>query len=158
MASTNHIIDNALLPWYPPQPGYNTCCPVNQIYQTLPPSSPNFPTQWETTAVGPSSIKHIYSGVPNWYPIRKITRPVGTLYEHDYSQFNETGVGVGKRRSYHYKAYPLTNRDAKEVTPYADYLLPYMDPTSWTHYPVIRDATVNSSLQIHPYPYVPDRT
>lgn len=163
MTSTNQIaIQNPYNPVYPQQPGYTSNCPVNEIYQTLPPSSPivtgENPTRWETTAVGPASIKHLYSGIPNWYPIRRITRPVNTLYGHDYSQFHETGVGRGKRISYNYKVYPFTNRNVREVHKYADYILPYMDWSNWTKHPVRRDSTVNSPLQNQPYPYIPDRT
>lgn len=157
MTSTNQIaIQNPLNPYYPEQPGYSSKCGVNQIYQTLPPSSPHNTTYWETTAVGPSSIKHLYTGVPNYYPYREITRPVGTMYEHDYSQFHESGVGRGKRISRHYKVYPFTNRNVREVRDYADYMLPYMDFRAWTKYPVERDSSLNSSLQFHPRAYTPD--
>lgn len=154
MTSTNRIaIQDALNPYYPSQPGNCKGCPVNQIYQTLPPSSPNYPTAWETTATGPSTMKHIYTGIPNYYPLMKITRPVGTLYEHDYSQFHNTGVGRGKRISYHYKPYPLTDRNVRETREYADFILPYMDTRTFTKYPIQRDSTVNSDLHYHPYPY-----
>jgi hypothetical protein len=131
-------------------------CGVNQIYQSLPPSSPHNPTYWETTAAGPSTIKHLYSGIPNWYPFQKITRPVGTLYEHDYSQFHETGSGKGKRISYHYKPYPLTDRNVRETREYADVILPYMDIRNFIKYPIQRDSTLNSSLQSQPQAYIPD--
>lgn len=159
MTSTNRIaIQNALNPQYPRQPLYNPYCGVNQIYQTIPSSSPHPPTAWETTAVGPASMKHIYTGIPNWYPYMKITRPVGTMYEHDYSQFHNSGVGQGKRISYQYKVYPFTDRNVRESREYADYVLPYMDFRDWEKYPIIRDASLNSSLQTHPYPYIPDPT
>nr|QBK84792.1 MAG: uncharacterized protein LCDPAC01_02730 [Pithovirus LCDPAC01] len=156
--SNQIAIQNAYDPVYPAQPGYNPNCGINEIYQTIPSSSPHNRTNWEHTAVGPSSIKHLYTGIPNWYPIRKITRPVGTLYEHDYSQFHETGVGKGKRISYQYKPYPLTDINVREVHEYADYMLPYMDFRAWTKYPVRRDASVNSPLQTYPQAYIPDRT
>lgn len=159
MTSTNQIaIQNALNPSYPEQPQQNPGCGINEIYQSLPSSSPHNPTEWETTAVGPSSIKHLYSGIPNWYPYRRITRPVGTMYEHDYSQFHESGVGRGKRISYQYKVYPLTNRNVRETRVYSDYMLPYMDSRDWTRHPVKRDSSINSSLQYHPQAYIPDRT
>lgn len=151
-------IQNALNPYYPKQPGFAPDCGINEIYQSLPSSSPHSPTTWESTAVGPSSIKHLYTGIPNWYPYRRITRPTGTMYEHDYSQFHESGVGRGKRISYQYKVYPFTNRNARETRVYADYILPYMDYRNWTKHPVQRDTTLNSPLQTHPYPYIPDRT
>jgi len=159
MTSTNKIaIQNALDPVYPKQPGYDPYCPINQIYQSLPSSSPHPPTGWQTTAVGPASIKHLYTGIPNWYPMQSITRPVGTMYEHDYSQFHEVGAaGRGKRISYQYKVYPFTNRNVRETRIYSDYILPYMDWQSLVNHPVQRDQSLNSSLQTEPQPYVPDR-
>jgi hypothetical protein len=157
MTSTNRIaIQNGLNPYYPPQPDYSPKCGINEIYQTLPSSSPHSPTAWETTAASPSTIKHLYTGIPNWYPYQTITRPMGTMYEHDYSQFHETGVGVGKRIGYQYKVYPFTNRNARETHLYADALLPYMDTREWERYPVIHDASLNSSLQYEPKAYTPD--
>ena len=160
MTSTNKIpIQNALEPRYPSQPAFEPGCPNNQIYQTLPPSSINewsSPTLWERTAVGPTSMKHLYTGIPNWYPYQRIDRPIGTLYEHDYSQFHKTGVGRGKRISYQYKAYPLTNRNVRETRLYADYMLPYMDWSEMVKHPVKRDSTLNSPLQYGPYPFYPE--
>ncbi len=154
MTSTNQIaIQNALDPVYPEQPLYSPFCGVNKIYQTLPPSSPHNPTYWETTAVGPASVKHLYTGVPNYYPYQRITRPVGTMYEHDYSQFHESGVGRGKRISYQYKVYPFTNRNVRETRDYADYMLPYTDTRPLVKYPVERDSSVNSPLQTYPFAY-----
>ena len=155
MAYNQVSLQNPLSPIYPEQPAFRPGCFVNEIYQSLPPSSPNYPTSWETTAVGPASLKHLYSGIPNWYPIQMINRPVGTMYEHDYSQFHETGVGKGKRISYQYKAYPFTNRNVREVRMYADHILPY--PTWSTKHSVQRDSTLNSSLQYQPYAYDPER-
>ena len=152
----NHpVVLNPLAPYYPQQPEHEGCCDVNQIYQSLPPSSPNFPTAWRYTAANPSTIKHIYTGEPNWYPFMKIAQPVGTLYEHDYSQFHENGVGTGKRISYQYKPYPLTDRSVRETHEYADYMLPPIDMRALQKHPVRRDASVNSPLQYHPKPYVP---
>ena len=160
MTSTNKVsIQNALDPKYPSQPIFNKNCPINQIYQSLPPSSINsssYPTLWERTAAGPTSIKHLYTGIPNWYPFQTIDRPIGTMYEHDYSQFHETGVGKGKRISYQYKAYPLTNRNVRETRIYADYMLPYMELQNFVKHPVKRDSTLNSSLQNRPYPFYPE--
>jgi len=154
-----NVLQDAFNPYYPQQPAFDPNCDVNELYQSLPPGnlSPQGPTAWESTAAGPSSIKHLYTGIPNWYPIRKITRPVNTLYGHDYSQFHQTGVGKGKRISYTYKPYPLTDRNVREVNVYGDYILPYMDFRAWTKHPVRRDASVNSYLHYHPNPYIPDR-
>lgn len=155
MTSTNLIaIQDALDPVYPIQPPYNPGCTNNQIYQTLPsartPTSEaqgpydviGGPTRWETTAAGPTSIKHLYTGIPNWYPNIHDHHPVGTMYEHDYSQFHTSGVGRGKRISYQYKLYPFTNRNVRERREYADYMLPYMDTRDWAKHPVVRDTTL----------------
>ena len=157
---SNKIIADYYNPGYPAQPPYHPGCGVNEIYKTIPPTPPYAPgegTEFETTAVGPSSIKHLYSGIPNFYPYRRITRPVNSLYGHDYSQYHSHGAqGKGKRISYHYKVYPLTNRHAREVQEYSDELLPYMDMSEWTKHPVRRDASVNSPLQDYPQAYIPD--
>lgn len=151
---SNKIQVNAYDPYYPKQPDFNPNCGTNELYQTIPegPAEAFYtPTAWETVAAGPASIKHLYTGVPNYYPPRKITRPVDTLYGHDYSQYHRTGVGRGKRISYQYKVYPLTNRNVREERVYADYVLPYMDISNWTHHPVIRDNSLNSPLQTFPF-------
>jgi len=148
---TNPVIQNALNPMYPTQPGYCTSCPVNTTYQTLPPE-----VAWETIAFNPT-VKHLYSGVPNYYPYQRITRPVGTLYEQDFSQIYDIGSSTGKRMSYQPKLYPFTNRNIKEVREYSDQTLPYMDWRAWTKHEVKRDSSLNSGLFTFPNKYVPDR-
>lgn len=159
--ATNQIpLQNALNPVYPISPKYCSSCGVNTVYKTLPLGDN---TRWETVAVSPT-MKHLYPNktTPNYYPFQRITRPVGTLYEHDYSQFNSNSTtngksGIGKRTSYQYKVYPFTNRNVKEVSEYSDTMLPYMDWESWTKYPVIRDNSLNSHLHTFPNTYIPDR-
>jgi hypothetical protein len=157
-SSRNRInIQNALEPDYPQQPKYNKMCPVNQIYKTIPTGSDaDYPTEWKRTAVGPASVKHLYSGIPNWYPIQTISRPVGTMYEHDYSQFHKSGAGKGKRISYHYKVYPFTDRHVRETKDYADYILPYPVYKDKFKRPVKRDNNLNSTMQYQPYAYSSD--
>jgi hypothetical protein len=165
MTSRNKIaIHNALEPNYPQQLEYNPMCPINQIYKTLPYNSygsdescgsDESSVKWERTAVGPASVKHLYSGIPNWYPIQTISRPVETMYGRDNSQFHKSGVGRGKRISYHHKVYPFTDRHVREVKDYANYMLPY--PTWNDKNPVIRDANLNSSMQYQPYAYSSDK-
>ncbi len=128
-------------PSYPQQPCYDGNCGVNEIYKTLPAKTRDgTPWPWERIASGPSSIKHIYTGIPNWYPIRRINRPVGTMYESDFGLYE----AFGKRSSYHWKAYPLTHRNAREVRVYKDEILPYMDNESWTRHPIRWDASLNN--------------
>ncbi len=153
MTSTNQIaIQNYMNPVYPSEPVHNDSCPLNQIYQTLP----NSTVQWETTAAGPSSIKHLYGGVANYYPIQRINRPVDTMYGYDFSKYHKSGAGRGKRIGYHYKVYPFTDRNVREERDYADVILPNMDFRNWTKYPVQRDSTLNSSLREFPQAYQPD--
>ena len=121
-------------PSYPRQPHFDPNCGVNEIYKTLP-----HPWPWESSVAGPASMKHIYSSVPNYYPPMRINRPVGTMYEADFSQIGP----YGKRFSYHSKMYPLTHRHAREVRQYADYILPYVDPGRSTLLPRTRDASLN---------------
>jgi len=154
MTSTNKIaIQNALEPIYPKEPKYCRQCPINEIYQSLPPTNPCQPIEWERVAAGPTSMKHIYTGLPNFYPYQTLSRPKNTLYGHDFSQYHRTGVGKGKRISYGYKPYPLTDRNVRETRLYANYLLPYTDTRNWTRHPVQTDTTVNSPLQEEPYAY-----
>lgn len=143
---------DTFFPSYPEQPGYRPQCGINQTYQTVKPNQ-----AWEYVAAGPTTIKHLYTGIPNYYPYRKILKPVNSLYGASprYETFHQNGVGVGKRRSYNYKIYPLTDRYVREDQEYADYLLPYMDTTQWIKHPIRRDASVNSDLQKQPYPYDP---
>jgi hypothetical protein len=160
-------LQDVLDPVYPVQPPHNPGCAINSIYQTLPANRGNGPlvqgpddvvggpTEWVEVAAGPMSIKHLYTGTPNWYPYRRKRVPVGTMYEHDYSQYHTSGVGRGKRISYQYKLYPFTNRNVREFREYADYMLPYMDSMQWVKHPVITDTTLNSPLQAMPYAYTP---
>lgn len=156
MTSTNQVaIQNALNPIYPLEPARDECCGTNQIYQSLPPTNSDVPQEWEVVAFKPN-VKHLYTGEANWYPYQTIRRPVNTLYGRDLSQFHRTGVGRGKRISYTYKPYPLTDRNVRETRDYADYILPYMDFREWTKYPVQRDQSLNSDLQQYPKARVPD--
>ena len=135
----NRVQHNQLDVVYPRQPSHNSCCGVNEVYQTISPHQ-----DYTTTAVGPATIKHLYTGIPNWYPVQKITRPNDTLYNSDYYQTHLIGSGQGKRIGYRYKPYPFTDRNVRETREYTDYILPYNDFRAWTKYPVIRDSSVNN--------------
>ncbi len=131
---SNKQIVNYMNPSYPKQPHFDPNCGVNQIYKTLPQ-----PWPWEESVAGPTSMKHIYTGIPNYYPPMRIYRPVGTMYEADFSQIGP----YGQRFSYHSKMYPLTHRHVREVREYADYMLPYISPEQRTLYPRTKDASLN---------------
>lgn len=121
-------------PSYPRQPHFDPNCGVNEVYKTLP-----RPWPWEGSMAGPASIKHIYTGIPNYYPPMRIYKPTGTMYEADLSQIGPYGI----RFSYHSKMYPLTHRHAREVREYADYFLPYIYPEQRMLLPRTRDASLN---------------
>ena len=131
---SNKQIVNYMDPSYPKQPRFNPSCGVNEVYKTLPQ-----PWPWEEYVAGPASMKHIYTGIPNYYPPMRIYRPVGTMYEADFSQIGP----YGQRISYTSKMYPLTHRHAREVSEYADYILPYVYPEQRTLLPITRDTSLN---------------
>jgi hypothetical protein len=131
---SNKQIVNYMDPSYPRQPPFRPNCGVNEIYKTLPQ-----PWPWESKVAGPSTMKHIYTGIPNFYPPMRIYRPVETMYGADFSQIGP----YGERFSYTSKMYPLTHRHAREVREYADYMLPFVDIEDRTLYPRTRDASLN---------------
>ena len=127
-------IDNRVAE-YPRQPPYDPQCPVNVAYKTLSHSGV-CDVKFKDVAVGPASIKQLYSGLPNHYPLQRTVRPCNTMYGMDLSQFHENG----KRMSYHYKVWPLTHRHVRETREYSSEILPYMDNREWTRYPVETDV------------------
>jgi len=141
---THRIRINNLDAQFPSSPSHAPECAVNVVYKTVPESGNapgcshvTHPTlDYEDIAVGSASIKHLYSGVGNFYPPQRIRRPINSLYGHDLSQFAENG----KRMSYHYKVWPLTHRHVRETREYSPYTLPYMDNREWTRYPVETDV------------------
>jgi hypothetical protein len=143
---------------YPRQPDFDPNCSVNYIYNTLPqpsclppqrrlPITECRPTQQyprRTYVQGPtSSAKALYTGIPNYYPYIFDSKPVGTLYGHDFSRFtgpilDENGKPTYERLNYHYKIYPLTDRRVTEYRLEDPQALPYPTIARWTTYPVIR--------------------
>ena len=143
-------------PRYPMQPGYSMTyeqatnagfsapkcrnCEVNVNYNTLP---RNYPRRVRNS--GPTNVVHLYPpqgyvpGVAS-YPNINETYPYGTMYDYDTSQFDKTG----RRVSYGFKAYPLTDRYVREINEYADYVLPVPDIEKWqcqTRLPPLREGT-----------------
>lgn len=160
VARNRNVLQDALNPFYPAQPSTTNSCPVNLVYRTLPPYNEPTPetggiTYWETTVAGPATIKSLYTGIPNYYPPQLISSPVDTLYGHDYSLFHTSGVGKGKRMSYQAQMYPFTDRNVREFRWYADTIIPRPDFMSKIKNPVVRDATVNSPIQVLPQAYYP---
>lgn len=132
-----NVIRDPLNPSWPSNPGYSPSCPVNQLYQTYPPVDTAVTGQtFEQVPAGPASVKHIYTGIPNWYPTRQKIRPVNSLYGHDYSQYHTSGSGFGKRISYTYKIYPFTNMNTREIREYSSKTLPVISIEEHTKYPV----------------------
>lgn len=129
-------------PVYPKQPCHNSECSINLMYKTLPEfTNSGKPWPWSYSAAAPTSMKHIYTGIPNYFPHQMISKPVGTMYE---SEFQQTGEIYDKRLSYHWKAYPFTHKHIREKPMYAPYILPAMSVRDWTKYPVIRETKLDS--------------
>ena len=119
---------------YPkPQP-CNPECSVNSIMKTL---SSSWPRRVELK--GPASLKHLYTGIPNYYPVQKRFVPVDTMYGHDFTRYNPAGV----RQFLHFKAYPLTHKYVREVQNYADYFLPFPSIQNWQERPVTTPTSNN---------------
>jgi hypothetical protein len=93
----------------PKQPTYEASCHVNEKIQTIPEGFPMTTEVW-----GPTSLKHLYTAVPNYYPVQKQTRPYGSMYDSDLSQFDE----YGRRQSYQYQIDPFHHRNVKEILHY----------------------------------------
>ena len=110
---------------------YTPGCATNQQAQLIPEPGSNSThdiykpcTVWETVPMGPTTLKHLYSPIPGNYEQRMITRPVNTLYGHQYIENYPTGIGRLKIKSDHYKVYPLTNRHVVESRDYTSYVFP----------------------------------
>lgn len=157
-ARNTNAMQDALFPYYPPQPQFNSTCALNTIYRTLPPYNDptpetGGPTYWTQRAAGPTSVKSLYTGIPNYYPMMQNIHPVGTMYDHDYSMFHKFGSGEGKRMSYHMKMYPLTDRNVREYRQYAPDIIPAPDMIEAMKQPVIFQSSLNSPLQVLPQAY-----
>jgi hypothetical protein len=157
----NALLDG-LNPFYPQQPERSRSCGTNLIYRTLPPYNEPTPetggtTYWETTVAGPATIKSLYpeSISANYYPPLLASRPIDTLYGHDYSLFHKSGVGKGKRIGYQFKPFPFTDRYVREVRDYADEIIPAPNFMSHVMWPVQTDQTLNSPTQVLPQAYTP---
>jgi hypothetical protein len=139
-------------------PNFVDSCQINQIYKSLPPQSPAETTYCESPIYGPTSIKHIY-GLPEndlsarpIYPNQKLCRPIDTLYGHDYTQYQLADFPDGRKKlTGHYKVFPLTDKAIHNLADYSTRILPYMDVTRWTQYPIVRDSSLNNEKQIYPY-------
>lgn len=116
---------------YPVQPPYCPGCPVNVKYDTLPNSWPR-----HTTVMGPSNVKHLYTGIPNYYPPQIISRPIGTMYDTDLSRFGPHG----NRETYGFQAYPFMQHSIQETREYSDSFIPVLDLKELTKYHTVRDG------------------
>jgi hypothetical protein len=116
---------------YPKQKDYDPSCPVNIAIDTLPDSWPRKTMLW-----GPASLKHLYTGVPNYYPYQKIEIPIGTMYDTDSSAFGPHG----ERIHYGSKLYPYHAFSPREVREYSDWYLPVPDMRDMTKVPISREG------------------
>lgn len=156
-------IQSDYIPRYPQQPIYRKNCPVNFTYQTInnDPYAPK--VDWERTPITGTSIKNLYTGIPNFYPLQYHWTPVGTMYDKDFSQFAIPGVknppavsqeildalGVdGVRLNYGWKPYPFTDRVLNETVPYSDQVLPYMAYRNWVKTPYVNDNDLNGYFEV----------
>lgn len=117
---------------YPTYPKYSQTCHLNEQIQSIPQNNQFFnnngtgnhpldtgTTYWRNVPSNPSTLKHLYSTKPLNYEQRYTTTPIGTLYDHDYSQTWTTGEGRKKiLGGGHYKTYPLTNANIRESHDY----------------------------------------
>ena len=67
----------------------------------------------------------------------RVSRPVGTMYRHDLSQYGPDG----KRESYHFKAYPFTHRHVREDVTHLP-MIHYQGIDELTKYPIVRDSVL----------------
>lgn len=122
-------------PDYPTQPEHDPTCLVNLQYKTLP---GYHGSAWpRKTDVMMASQKKLYTGTPNYYPNQKIAKPCDTMYGKDLSLRGP----YNRRETYHFKAYPLTDRYVREFREYADEILPYPTIQRWIHYPVVTEGS-----------------
>lgn len=102
-----------------PRPRRDAQCEVVDVALTLPPTFPR-----ERVVVNPTQ-RRLYmrdaegKNAQNWYPPQTINRPVGTMYERDFSQFQPNG----KRVSYTRMMYPLHDRVVRETSTFSNVVL-----------------------------------
>lgn len=107
-------------PWQPSRDASH--CGTTQLAQIIPKDSD---VEWERVPMAPSTVKHLYSEIPNHYEQRFQYRPTETLYGHQFKQTYLTGMGRKKViGGGHYKVYPLTNRHVTEDREYTSYNFP----------------------------------
>lgn len=116
---------------YPIQSSYTPFCPTNIEIDTL---SNGFPKQ--TTIMGPNSLKHLYTGVPNYYPQQTISKPFNSLYGYDTSSYGPHGL----RQSYGFMAYPYHHYSPKENHEVADTFIPILKQMDQTKYKTLQDG------------------
>lgn len=123
------FIDNTVYNYiYPKEPSVCKKCPSNVDYDVPPRDQ-----EWNTTILGPTNLKHIYTGIPNYYPIQKLTRPYNSLYGKDLSKYNE----IGERQTYGAQVYlPPMNYSPIEVRQYSKDVIPILDLFQLTKYKV----------------------
>jgi len=115
-----------------------TCLGSQTSYQTQ--EEPRFTSaNWwprERTLLGPTTLKKIYTGIPNYYPRQELQRPSGTMYDVDLSKF----AADGRRISYHMQAYPYTNRMVREIREYEP-SIPVPMLMNMTHHKTLKEGT-----------------
>lgn len=116
---------------YPVQPCFKSSCPTNIEFDTIP---PNFPKQ--TTIMGPNSLKHLYTGIPNYYPQQTITKPYNSMYGYDTSSYGAHGI----RQSYGFQIYPYHHFSPREIREVSDTFIPVLKQMEHTKYQTQKDG------------------
>lgn len=116
---------------YPLESNYDPFCPINIEFDTL---SNGFPKR--TTIMGPNSLKHLYTGEPNFYPQQTITKPLNSLYGYDTSSYGPHRI----RQSYGFMPYPYHHYSPREVREVSDTFIPVLKQMDQTHYHTQRDG------------------
>jgi hypothetical protein len=142
MAANSNMFydDGSYINRVPQQPVYCDSCQINTEIKTIPNNFPYVRTIW-----GPTSLKHLYTGIPNYYPYQTITRPYNSMYGQDLSQYDVYGM----RLSYgHNQLDPFFHHHAREVghytkTPTGKQFLSTPDIRTMMRYPVANEGTLN---------------
>lgn len=113
MNGRNKRLENAELGIYPKVINYSQKCDLNEriAYSNDVP--------WERVLFPPTTLKHLYTGIPNYYPFRYSYKPKGTMYDINLTQHWRTGLGKDKViGGGNYKMWPLTNMMIREERDY----------------------------------------
>lgn len=110
-------------------------CGNTVVYKTLPPTH-NQTVFYSNQAKAPTSVKSLYTGVPNYYPNVREDKPVDTMYNNDYTLLGNRGQLLTS----HFQAYPFHHYFVREYPQYSSYSLPVPSAQRYTSYPVVSEG------------------